>query len=104
MKSTERSPDPVAARALNERMSAISEKYWCAAWLRDLEHSLWAMLEGGSRRFGLGDVAEDELSELRELAQKANGWWRWSEPDGDEVFVALEEWRELARAPLVGGE
>jgi hypothetical protein len=92
------SRDPAAARALNERMSAISEKYWYAAWLMDLEHSLWAMLEGGPRRFGCGEVTEGELRELRELSQKADGWWRWSDADGDEVFVDLDEWRRIARA------
>jgi hypothetical protein len=97
MKGAERSLDPVAATALNEAMSAISERYWCAAWLRDLEFSLWAMLGGGPREYGLGEVSAEELDGLRRLAERAGGWWRWSDMDEDEVFVPFREWNTLMR-------
>ncbi len=97
------SRDPAAARALHERISAVSERYWRAGWLIDLERSLWAMLEGGPRKFGLGEVTEDEVRELRELAQEADGGWRWSDADRGPVFVALAEWRRRAGATRPAG-
>jgi hypothetical protein len=68
VKGCERAKDPEAAAALNEAMSQISERHWCAAWLRDLEFSLWSMLEGGPREFGMGELSAEELAGLRVLA------------------------------------
>jgi hypothetical protein len=100
--------DRDAAVLLEERMSAISEKYFCAGWLNGLEHDLWPMLQGGSRDFGLGEVTEAEVDDLRRLHARAGGWWAWFEgsaehatPDhgnlgGGVRFVPTAAWLDMA--------
>ncbi len=84
------------ARALEDLMSDISEEYYCAGWLIGLEFTLWSMLEGGSREFGMGVVTEDEVKRLRELSEQCGGWWWGGETDDDVCrFVTLEEWAEI---------
>ena len=88
-----------AAEALAIHMSNISEDYYCAGWLMDLERTLWAMAEGGDRRFGLGTVTEDEIATLRSLSERAGGWIVWRDRDGTTEggnwFVTLAEWAEM---------
>ena len=85
-----------AAEALAIHMSNISEDYYCAGWLCGLEFTLWAMVQGGDRRFGLGTVTEDEIATLRSLSERAGGWIVWDD-DHDPLksgraFVTHEEW------------
>jgi hypothetical protein len=91
--------DRDAAVALAALMSEISEEYFCAGWLVGLERSLWPMLSGGDRSFGLGEVTEREVAELKRLHEKAGGWWT----DGGDVFVTTAEWTALLAAPANGG-
>lgn len=97
--SLKKSVDPEFADLLRRFMSDLSEEYYCAGWLIGLEYSLWNMLEGGSRRFGLGEVTDEELRDLWALYQQAGGWWTWydsEDPDTmGEVFVTVEEWNEM---------
>lgn len=98
MVGAERARDSEAAVALNVIMARISESCWCASWVPDLEFSLWSMLQGGPRQFGMGDVSDAELDALRRLSDRAGGWWRWSEQECVEVFVSFEEWRAICDA------
>jgi hypothetical protein len=106
MKGHESSRDPTAAVALNNFMSELSEKYWCAAWLRGLEIGLWKVREGQQGTFAAdgkeadewtGDLPPEDVARLRTLSDQCGGWWGWSEEDGDEVFVPLDEWRASIR-------
>ena len=92
------SKDPAAARELGEAMSEISEEYYCAGWLIGLEFSLWEMIAGGPRRFGMGDVTDAEIANLRRLADAAGGWCVWRDDHGGESFAPLAEWAEMVRA------
>lgn len=96
MNAGELSADPAAAKRLGDLMYEISEGYWSAAWMKDLEHSLWRMVQGGPRDFGFGRVTDAELDELKALSERCQGWWRWDDNHG-EVFVSLDEWRQMAR-------
>lgn len=97
--SLQKALDSDAAQALCAFMSELSERYYCAGWLIGLEHTLWPMVHGGNREFGLGAVTEEEVAKLRRLHERAGGWWRWAEdPEpaaGGEVFVPTEEWLKL---------
>lgn len=84
--------DAIAAKTLCAQMSDLSEEYYCAGWLIGLEFSLWSMLEGGSRNFGMSVVTEKEIGELRSLHKRCDGWWVWSEDLQGEAFVSTEEW------------
>lgn len=81
------------AAALAEAMSDISEECWCAEWLMGCEYDLWRMLHGGSREWGMGEVAEVDIERLRELSAECGGWIYWSRGmGGSETYAPLEEW------------
>lgn len=80
---------------LRDLMSDISEDCWCAAWLHGLEYSLWAMVKGGDRKFGMDEVRKHEVDELRRLSAECGGWWVWSDKALDEAFVPMAEWLEM---------
>jgi hypothetical protein len=90
----EQAKDRNAALALQRLMSDVSEEYYCAGWLTGLEFELWPMLNGGSRRFGMGEVGEDEVAQLKALSEQAGGWWRWDDEDG-QTFTTLDEWQAV---------
>jgi hypothetical protein len=87
-----KSKDSTSALALRDLMSDISEEYHCAGWLTGLERELWAMVQGGDRRFGLGEVDENTVKRLRDLHERSGGWWRYDDEHG-EMFVTTEEWQ-----------
>lgn len=99
LESLARSPDPVAAEALLDLMSNISEDYNCAGWLDGLEFILWEMLQGCPRHFGMGEVTEEELAQLRTLHEKCGGWWIYRHDEktlaSGEVYVSLDEWLQI---------
>lgn len=86
--------DRDAARLLLQLMSGISEDYYCAGWMGGLEYSLWFITEGGSRNYGMGQLTDSEVAELKRLSEKSGGWWYWSEDHNGEMFMALDRWRE----------
>lgn len=99
--SLAKAADQDAAVLLKASMGGISEEYYCAGWLIGLEHKLWRMVEGGDRRFGMGEVREDEATELKRLSEKAGGWWIYSEDNSGETFVTAEEWQAMLKAKTV---
>lgn len=87
------SKDETSARALAALMSEISEECYCAGWMSGLEFSLWAMVQGGDRSYGMSEPSESEVAQLRALSERCGGWIRWEEDVG-EVFVPLHEWEQ----------
>lgn len=85
-----------AQKLLLCRMEDMSEDYWCAGWLQNLEYSLWSFVVDGPGGFGLGYVDQQQADELRQLAEDAGGWWVWDMTEGRK-FVPLDEWREMYR-------
>lgn len=86
--------DSDAARLLRIVMRDISEDCYCAGWLSDLEITLWSAVLHGPRRFGMGEITEGDIAELKRLSEKAGGWWTWQgeAADSGEEFVTLDEW------------
>lgn len=82
-----------AALGLHALMSGLSEEFWCATWLTGLEHSLWQAREGGSPRFGLGELTERQVALLRLLSEECDGWWHWPAGAAEPEFVRLDKWR-----------
>lgn len=89
--------DREAAELLKERMSDISENYYCAGWLSGLEFALWGMVTGGDRSFGFGKVREYEIQELRNLADKAGGWWYWAKDESTNKFCTFDHWARIMK-------
>lgn len=93
---------PEAAQGLCSAMQQISEEYYCAGWLMGLEFTLWAMVKGGPRHFGMGEVTDAEVAALELRSTEAAGWWRWVDGDdaatGGEMFTPIAEWESLYAA------
>ncbi|MGG6281833.1 hypothetical protein ACQ4M3_09705 [Leptolyngbya sp. AN03gr2] len=90
------SQDPVAAVQLYDLMSDISDEAWDAGWLIGLEFSLWGCLDEpvpisiGNMRFD-----REHQEELKELSNRAGGWWIWNQDADDPRFVLSEEWKQI---------
>jgi hypothetical protein len=89
------SPD---ARALATYMSDLSEEFWCAGWMRDLEFMLWSVIEGGEADASL-TLTRDQLATLKSLSNACKGWIVFRR-DTQETFVSMPEWMQLFAAWL----
>lgn len=88
----------LAAQALLQLMSDISEEFWCAGWMSELEHSLWTAINDDETRRAWRFPSVDAYAEtLLKLAGEAGGWWRSNE-EYEQVFVPTEQWLTLHRA------
>ena len=74
-------------------MRGVSEEYWCAGWLIDLEYVLWEVVIGKPSSIAL---TERQTQLLRLLSEEAGGWWRYA--DEGEQFLLMEDWLEHLRA------
>ncbi|MGA7239456.1 MAG: hypothetical protein WBY44_27490 [Bryobacteraceae bacterium] len=94
------------ARLLYEKMSAISEDFWCAGWLSGNEYALWDILHGDQHDYGFGVVAYEDLDELRILSEHANGWiWTGRGREHTPQLVTFTRWYALfAEASKAAGE
>lgn len=82
-----------AATGLRELMAAISQDYWCAGWLVELEFGLWQTVCDGT---GM-KISERERTLLRLLSEECNGWWAWSDSARGPKFVPLADWKDIVR-------
>ena len=82
-----------ASLGLLALMAGISEEYWCAGWIGDLDVALWKMITDASadRTYGHGLVTDRQIELLRLLAEEAGGWWT----DGGENYVSTAEWKAI---------
>jgi len=91
---------------LYELMSDISEECWCAGWMQGNEFSLWRVVSdpAAPRRYGRGEISEQEATRLASLAEQIGGWVYWHddehEPDlpSDQWgprFIEMKAWRAL---------
>jgi hypothetical protein len=87
------SPD---ARALATYMSDISEEFWCAGWMRDLEFMLWSVIEEGEAYASL-TLTRDQLATLKSLSNACKGWIVFRR-DTQETFVSMPEWMQTFAA------
>ena len=69
-------------------MSEISETHWSAGWLFNLEFILWRkVLDDGPESF--------QPRTLKDLAERAGGWWIWDSKSRGRRFVEMKEWKEI---------
>lgn len=90
--------DQNAASILVRLMSDISEEYYCAGWMSGLEFSLWRMVQGGDRSYGMSEVSEDEVTQLKQLSEQCGGWWYFNDDDG-ETFILVDDWNAMLAKP-----
>ena len=78
-----------AALGLLGLMTGLSEAYFCAGWLDELEYRLWRAKP--NQPFGAGEITARQAELLRLLSEESHGWWIWA--DGEPTFVSLDWWR-----------
>jgi hypothetical protein len=86
------------ARALATYMSDLSEEFWRAGWMRDLEFMLWSLIEGKETDASL-TLTRDQLATLKSLSNACKGWIVFRR-DTQETFVSMPEWVQLFAAWL----
>jgi hypothetical protein len=86
------------ARALATYMSDLSEEFWCAGWMRDLEFMLWSAIEGKEGDASL-TLTRRQLATLKSLSNACKGWIVFRR-DTQETFVSMPEWMQLFAAWL----
>lgn len=87
--------DPDAAARLLEAMGEANEYHWGSGWPTGCERDLWRIVTEGPERWGLRESEPSIVDELRDLSDKAGGWWVWSNEMDGNVFVPRADW--LAR-------
>lgn len=62
---------------LEQRLSNISEDGYCAGWMHGLEFSMWDIIfKGAERRYGGRRIYQEDIDEIKELAEQ-EGIWPW---------------------------
>ncbi len=82
-----------AAAQLADCMSDISECYYHAGWMEDLEYSLWDAVEHGSYRWVRGTITDAQIELLKTLSEACKGWISWDHTRGGKRWVPLDHWR-----------
>ena len=93
----EQSAERAAAIELRDLISDISESAYYAGWQMGIEYILWEKLinqEKGSIELGVESFSQSTLENLKELSQKAQGWWLWKDEAKDKVFIPLNLWSQ----------
>jgi len=89
----------LARECLLFRMRQLSETFYSAGWIEDLEFEVWDMAHRSPYRFAGNDVTDNTAKFFRDLATLAEGWWvpeddtRPDEPG--PVFISMERWQEI---------
>lgn len=89
-----------AKRLLYSEMSRISEDCYFAGWMMGLEFALWESVNGGSTRYGIGQITDDDIASLKGLSQACGGWYYWEEDASDAAFISLAEWEKIIESEL----
>ena len=75
-------------------MSAISEEYWCAGWMHNLEYMFWDVVSGKREDI----CSPEEIEQLRYLSGKCGGWIVRDEQAKGEKFVPMQDLLRLYEA------
>lgn len=78
----------IAAALLGRVMSDLSQDYWCAGWLIDLEFDLWSAMHGARSPFTRSDLAQ-----VKYLSAKCGGWIVWHDAAPWRRYVPLSIWK-----------
>ena len=77
----------LCASLLGRLMSDLSQDFWCAGWLRDLEFELWSALAG--EKSWVGEAA---VTQLRYLSDRCRGWVVFHEGAPYRRYVPIADW------------
>jgi hypothetical protein len=83
-----------AQETLLSLMGELSDRYWSAHWLMDLEYYLWYAVQHGPKLYGFVIFDREDIDTLSRLSQEAGGWFWWSEATHSVQFLPLEKWEQ----------
>lgn len=94
----------LAREVLYFRMKNLSQIFYEADWVEDLEWEVWDMAHVKPWKFADKEVSDGMAKYFRDLIKLGGGFWTWPEVVGkegeDPVFVPLDEWKiALAKRP-----
>ncbi|MBO6557580.1 MAG: hypothetical protein JJ957_13835 [Pseudomonadales bacterium] len=74
-------------------MIDLSESYYCARWVVELEYKLWEQLETRDKeRQSRASLDDQQLHALTRLAKECKKWVIFDEQD-EHTFVSIEQWQ-----------
>ncbi len=76
-------------------MRDLSQEFYCAGWLTNLEYGLWRAIDADAEDDPEWTIAAHWRQALLELSAVCDGWWRWDAAAGQECFVPLNEWKSF---------
>ena len=91
---------------LRDVMNGISEDCYCAGWMIGLEYAIWNALQSGDRKYGMGEIDENELERCRVLSSELDGWIIWIDDleiddlpvnEWGPYFVSMGDWLEMLK-------
>lgn len=89
----------LAQETLIYRMKQMSDDFYSASWVSDLEFMVWEMAFGKEQSFAGMDVTDEMAKSFRDLAILSGGWWIWddnTDPAGQNpVFITIKRWKEI---------
>jgi hypothetical protein len=86
-------------------MSELSERCYCAGWMRGTEFVLWEAIQNGCKGldWGHGFIKEQELIKLKKLSEEVGGWWIFTNDEDDyfgPAFIPLENWERYFKRKM----
>jgi hypothetical protein len=81
-------------------MKKISEDQFCAGWMGGLEYDLWRAVLQFPEPYecGFGSIKEEDVVELKDLAEGLQEWAVWDDGDMHERLIPLADWRRIFAA------
>ena len=99
-REAQKSENPGQAIALFDLMSDISEECFSAGWIVSNGENLWkikqrfeGLVQADAIDYGAGEIDDQTLIDLCELASESGCWWTLL--NGDPVCVPLFKWLKL---------
>ena len=83
-----------AKKELKSAMIEISERAYYAGWMGALEHNLWYAIENGPRGYGQTEISKEDIEHLKDLSNRAGGWWIFDNEIKDNRFLKFAEWKK----------
>lgn len=94
--SLEKAKDVAAATALLGVIRDLSEELYCAGWMAGIEYELWGdIMDPRAELADPPSYSAHDRQAMIDYGTKAHGWWYWDHEINTELFVTLEEMRDL---------
>ncbi len=76
-------------------MQRLSQEGYNAKWMTGThEHKLWDAVLNGPAQYGQTYIGSETISQLKNLSNKAGGWWIYDKNGNDFRFLKLGAWKK----------